>query len=110
MTMNWAGGDLKCLWKLKIKMNNSFSDIVTRDIRLPDMLLKIHFLHRHLDFSSEFGRYQWRTRTEIERLQDISVIETRYQDRYNPNMKGGYTGTVGFRNRQNIDKKKYVGL
>ena len=53
------------------------------------MSLKIHFLHSHLDFfppnmgqvSEEYG----------ERFhQDISLMETRYQGRFNPNMMGDY--------------------
>ena len=53
------------------------------------MSLKIHFLHSHLDFfppnmgevSDEHG----------ERFhQDISVMETRYQGWFNPNMMGDY--------------------
>ena len=53
------------------------------------MSLKMHFLHSHLDFfppnlgevSDEHGETFH---------QDISVMETRYQGRFNPNMMGNY--------------------
>ena len=57
------------------------------------MSLKIHFFHSHLDFfpknlgevSDEHG----------ERFhQEIAIMETRYQGRFNPNMMGDYCWTL----------------
>ena len=58
-----------------------------------NMSLKVHFLHSHLDFfpenlgavSDEHGEHFH---------QEISAMEKRYQDKWNPNMLADYCWTI----------------
>ena len=74
--------------------HEKYPDIVHSMLKAYEQLgarlsLKIHFLHSHLDFfSSNLGEV---SDEQGERFhQDISVIEGRYQGRYDTNMMGDF--------------------
>ena len=70
------------------------------------MSLKMHFLHSHLDFfPPNLGEVSDGHGKRFH--QDISVMETRYQGRFNPNMIGDYCWFLQ-RETNSTHKSKYL--
>ena len=69
------------------------------------MSLKMHFLHSHLDFfPSNLGEVSDEQRERFH--QDISVIEGRYQGRYDANMMGNFCWYLQRESKSLLYKRK----
>ena len=69
------------------------------------MSLKMHFLHSHLDFfPSNLGEVSDEQGETFH--QDISVIEGRYQGRYDPNMLGDFCWYLQLESKSSSYKRK----